>query len=81
MKPIAAEEIYAFYWANKDTFLNQNELIIGFLAKKLNISLTSESPQVKKLFEEEVNKLVSNLRKILEMVKRTKKLNQRCCKG
>ena len=76
MEPIAADQIYTFYQANKGTFLNQNELIIEFLAKKLNISMKSESPEVKTMFKEEVNKLVLNLKKILEMVKRTKKISK-----
>ena len=65
MESITAAEIYVFYQRNKKTFKTQHDLVRGFLAEKLDISSTNKSKEVKIIFGQEVDKLVSSLRKIL----------------
>ena len=71
MEPITAREIYEFYQRHKGNDTQYN-LICKFLAEKFNINPDKKSIEIKTIFRNEVDRLVSSFRKILIKAKSSK---------
>ena len=74
MESITARDIYEFYQRNKGDDTQYN-LICNFLAEKFNITPDKKSMEIKTIFRNEVNRLVSSFKKILIKAKSSKNSN------
>ena len=71
MEPITAVDIY-FFQQNRLKFRTQKDLIEGLNAKTFELSIKDLGPEAKVVYRQQINKLVSKLRKILQKLKHSK---------
>ena len=73
MEPIIAVDIYNFFQQNRLKFRTQKDLIEGFIAKTFELSIKDLGPEAKVVYRQQINKLVSKFRKILQKLKHSQK--------
>ena len=73
MEPITALDIYNFFQQNRSKFRTQKDLIEGFIAKTFELSIKDLGPEAKVVYRQQINKLMSKFRKILQKLKHSQK--------
>ena len=73
MEPITAMDIYNFFQQNLSKYRTQKDLIEGFIAKTFELSIKDLVPEAKVVYRQQINKLMSKFRKILQKLKHSKK--------
>ena len=72
MEPITAMDIYNFFQQNLSKYRTQNDLIEGFIAKTFELSIKDLGSEAKVVYRQQINKLMSKFRKILQKLKHSK---------